>query len=581
MYIYIYMIPQLYSNCIPPLPLHRQAHTSVSNAGRRQCTPNGMSEPADKEQDDQNGSSSSGSEEEPRTKIPKTTQPTGRHYQYKKIGTLEPGEKKVNVFGVVTDFKEPFQTRGTDYCSFVTLVDDTSPTSGIKCTLFSKSPDKLPQIKQVGDIVCLHRVNSHKRDDALFLEGSSFSSSMCFDGKLGAQLSPRTGSVLYTCGAVEKEMVRQLRVWALKRERASFSRKLESVVPNCCFDLACQVVAVSDCRPQCEAIVLTVWDGTKFPLKTRRVDFSLLRASMSPHLLCAAGGLTEQVVIYKKTCFESAVGLQPGEIIQLHNLHSSGLPSQSTASSSSVPTVELCLTDDKPGRVITLSKQSPDYLEVKAELERAGGDKTIVTTFPAVLTNDVTAITATSHSHVNFVSLASIRSCSKVGLKFRSRVRVQGVSPTIVEEFVRKRCTSCEHLSDTSSNADMTSCPECNTSSWNYVFFFKLLLEDSSGFLEAYASDNNAISLLGNLQPVNPHSNPATRYQILSRLYFLTGGNDPLLTRMSSTLPRPWLDCCLLSYQHSSTDSATPKLSYHIFDTTLACDAREGGLVPS
>ncbi len=550
-------------------PCYRNPQTSSSDNARQQRE---SSDVPTVEDMDENGCPSATEEGmgEPKAKKLKMDA-TGRRYEYKKIGTLQPGDKKVNVFGVVVDFKEPFQTRGRDFCSFVSLVDDTSPTSGIKCTIFNQSREKLPQVKQVGDIVCVHRVNVHKRDETLFLEGAAFTSAMCFDGKLGAAGSPRTGSISYTCGTVEKEAVRQLRVWALRRERAAFGRQLESVVPNCYFDLACQVVAVTDCRPACDAVILTVWDGTRFPLKARQVDFSYLKSSVSPQLLHVAGGLAEHVVIYKRASLETAKELRLGEIVQLQNLHSSIQQTSTTVSSDSI--VELCLSVNNPGSVVVLPNHSPEYLDLRAEIGKASGDKALLTSrLPDSTPGEVGTTTTTRHSDVRFVSLASIRSCTKVPLKFRARVKVLGISPSIVEEFVRRSCTSCGCLSCISPDSEEDSCLECNTSSWEYVFAFKLLLEDCSGKLTAYASDADAIKILGGLQPTNLHSDLDVRYQVLERLYFLTGGNDPFPSNISALLPRPWMDCCLLSYLHSSQEGEASHVCYRIFDTTLNCD---------
>ena len=58
----------------------------------------------------------------------------------------------VNVCGVVKFFKPPYLSKGTDYCSVVTIVDQTNVK--LTCMLFSRDYDTLPSVYKVGDIVC-------------------------------------------------------------------------------------------------------------------------------------------------------------------------------------------------------------------------------------------------------------------------------------------------------------------------------------------------------------------------------------------------------------------------------------------
>ena len=67
-------------------------------------------------------------------------------------------QSTANVFGVVKYFKKPFQTRRSDYCSSLSLVDPSMP-SGFKCVLFTKHKNGLPSIHAVGDIVCFRHLN--------------------------------------------------------------------------------------------------------------------------------------------------------------------------------------------------------------------------------------------------------------------------------------------------------------------------------------------------------------------------------------------------------------------------------------
>ncbi|XP_066218685.1 protection of telomeres protein 1 isoform X2 [Saccopteryx leptura] len=76
-------------------------------------------------------------------------------YTYTRLDELK-GGMIVNVYGVVKFFKPPYLSRGTDYCSVVTLVDQTNVK--LTCLLFSGNYESLPIIYKSGDIVRFHRL---------------------------------------------------------------------------------------------------------------------------------------------------------------------------------------------------------------------------------------------------------------------------------------------------------------------------------------------------------------------------------------------------------------------------------------
>ncbi|XP_066118313.1 protection of telomeres protein 1 isoform X2 [Saccopteryx bilineata] len=76
-------------------------------------------------------------------------------YTYTRLDELK-GGMIVNVYGVVKFFKPPYLSKGTDYCSVVTLVDQTNVK--LTCLLFSGNYESLPIIYKSGDIVRFHRL---------------------------------------------------------------------------------------------------------------------------------------------------------------------------------------------------------------------------------------------------------------------------------------------------------------------------------------------------------------------------------------------------------------------------------------
>lgn len=93
-------------------------------------------------------------------------------YTYTELANLR-DQLTANVLGVVKYFKKPFQTRRSDYCSSLCLVDPTLP-SGFKCVLFTKHKNNLPSIHAVGEIVCFRHLSIGKYNREL--QGSNNSS---------------------------------------------------------------------------------------------------------------------------------------------------------------------------------------------------------------------------------------------------------------------------------------------------------------------------------------------------------------------------------------------------------------------
>ena len=503
---------------------------------------------------------------------------TGRNYEYKKIADLKVNDKKMNMFGVVTDFKPPFQTRGADYCCFVTIADESCPDAGIKCVLFNQSQDKLPQVKSVGDILCLHRVNITERNSSPSVEGTPFSSYLCFDGKPNSKLKPRTGSFSYTFMSQDKARVKELRQWAAEREKnksSSSTCTLQSVIPDTSFDLTCQVISVTPCQPQCCASVLTVWDGTKFPLRNRKIDVSAYRAVSHPELQHAAGLLAENVVVYDERSIDAATFIKLGQFVGIQNVKAVTLQNGGDSSSA---LVELCVPRECSNGnccVKVLAESDPNVLKLKEELKK------IVNKPLADCESSTLSVTTTLHPTVPLMSLDRIHSWGAVPSKFRCRVSVSAISPSSVEEMVKLTCPSCGLVAPIPHNLESGTsripCPECNEldltdpndrPALRYAYLFKLMIQDNTGELVVYVSEEDAVTFLPGLPPANLYRDQELRYKLLNRLYYLTGGNSPF-TAQPSTRPRPWVECCILSYHHKPQSHSSSVLYYRIFDTIL------------
>ncbi|XP_053878877.1 protection of telomeres protein 1 isoform X3 [Malaclemys terrapin pileata] len=81
--------------------------------------------------------------------------PVAPKYTYTPLNHLKDGTI-VNLYGAVKFFKPPYISKGTDYCSVVTIVDQSNVK--LTCTLFNGNLDALPKIYKIGDIVRFHRI---------------------------------------------------------------------------------------------------------------------------------------------------------------------------------------------------------------------------------------------------------------------------------------------------------------------------------------------------------------------------------------------------------------------------------------
>ncbi|XP_077629404.1 protection of telomeres protein 1 isoform X2 [Crocuta crocuta] len=166
------------------------------------------------------------------------------HYIYTPLNQLK-GGTIVNVYGVVKFFKPPYLSKGTDYCSVVTIVDQTNVK--LTCLLFSGNYEALPIIYKNGDIVRFHRLKIQVyKKETQGITSSGFAS-LTFEGTLGAPIIPRTSSKYFNFTAEDHRMVEALRVWASTHISPSSTLvKLCDVQPLQYFDLTCQLLGKAE-----------------------------------------------------------------------------------------------------------------------------------------------------------------------------------------------------------------------------------------------------------------------------------------------------------------------------------------------
>ncbi|XP_037624158.1 protection of telomeres protein 1 [Sebastes umbrosus] len=237
-------------------------------------------------------------------------------YTYVRLGDLK-DKAVVNVYGVVVFFKQPFKSRGTDFCSSLKITDQSNQKIG--CTIFCERLEDHPQIFQVGDIVRLHRVKAQFFNNSMTLVNTHGFSVVTFDGAEGGSMEPRTSSRSFHFDQEDRRTVEDLRSWAASEALLPSGPPvpLSAVQPKAYFDLTCQLLAKAPIDTTCT--LLRVWDGT-------RCDHTLLKVIVEPNVTEGPSSFSEEreslianILVYDNHV-ESARQLKPGDFLRIFNL---------------------------------------------------------------------------------------------------------------------------------------------------------------------------------------------------------------------------------------------------------------------
>ena len=496
-------------------------------------------------------SSSSSCDDLEVTWSPKKASPT--RYEYSKLADLQPGLKKVNIIAVVKEFEKPRNTRGNDFFSSMTLVDESNPHVGVRCSVFQSSKERLPCLKREGDIVCLHRVNTNEHRNEMRIEGPKFSSSLRFSSNVGRKIKPCTGSVSYTFTSVERQRVRELRKWLLKEKRSRNAKKMESIANNQMFDLLCQVVCISYSLP-IHQTTLSVWDGTICPLTFK--SQTLENADVSSSLMASVGPELQQQITFQGK-LSSQVKIKPGSYVFITNIEASSQDGSGIA--------ELRVTRDISKCIDIISVREYGHSELKDQLECALAAQSVVTSTP--------------HDDLVLSTLEKVQNSQALDgpCKFYCKAKLVCVLTPCVEDMVRLHCEQCglfetvtKSSSIDTSGISTVPCPDCHEAGqWlpescppTCMYLVQLLLRDNTASLVVHVPHAEAIKLFHRLQPTNFYRYQTKRYELMKMLYKLSGGNPPF-SQQCSQRARPWIACCLLKVVEGK------KAYYCVFDTCL------------
>ncbi|XP_006008350.1 protection of telomeres protein 1 isoform X1 [Latimeria chalumnae] len=389
-------------------------------------------------------------------------------YTYTPLNKLKEGTI-VCVYGVVKFFKAPYRSKGTDYCSVVTIMDQSNKR--VTCTLFSGDEDTLPKIYKAGDIVRFHRLKIQAfRNEIQGITSMGFSA-LTFDGTVGAPIIPRTSSKSYNFTSEEHKIVEELRSWAATN--LSFSTatvKLRDVQPMQFFDLTCQLVAKAPVDRS--SVVLKVWDGTKCLYPAWKAFVGQAAVKGDPALIYQLQNLTVDILVYDNH-IDVAKSLKPGAYLQIYNLHSK--PHSTSQQIRDKSTSDLHLEFHLHGGtsfgrgIRVLSQNSEDVKELQRSLESVdvhefqyledmalGGEDDFLKERPyqgeklhVILERcqQKSATVLTAHQHVQFSSLDAVLKHTAPH-KFCIRAKIKTYVPQNLFQCVKLYCPKCHSLQE-------------------------------------------------------------------------------------------------------------------------------------
>ncbi|XP_069927385.1 protection of telomeres protein 1 isoform X11 [Oryctolagus cuniculus] len=347
------------------------------------------------------------------------------HYIYTPLNQLK-GGTIVNVYGVVKFFKPPYLSKGTDYCSVVTIVDQTNVK--LTCLLFSGNYEALPKIYKIGDIVRFHRLKIQEyKKETQGITSSGFAS-LTFEGTLGAPVIPRTSSKYFNFSTKDHKMVEALRVWASSHlSPSSALLKLCDVQPMQYFDLTCQLLGKAEV------------DGASFLLKIGSFlrIYSLHTKLQSVHSESQATLLCLEFHLHGGTSYGRGITVLPesnSDVDQLKKaLESADLTSQHSD--------RFCQSEHED------SFPTPSTMVNGIDLRRSYSGSGSVSLYEVERCQQLSATILTDHQYLEKTPLCAILK-QKTPKQYRIRAKLRSYKPKSLYQSVKLHCPKCHSLQE-------------------------------------------------------------------------------------------------------------------------------------
>ncbi|XP_010001691.1 PREDICTED: protection of telomeres protein 1 [Chaetura pelagica] len=406
-------------------------------------------------------------------------------YVYTPLDHLKDGTI-VNLYGIVKFFKPPYVSKGTDYCSVVTLVDPSSVK--LTCTLFNGNLNSLPKIYKVGDIVRFHRIKIREYNGQMQGVTSAGFASLTFDGTVGAPVVPRTSSKVFTFMDEEQKIIEELRVWAASNlSICGPAAKLSGVQPMLFFDLTCQLIGKA--KVDGSSFLLKVWDGTKCPYPTWKVPVEARDLEGEKLLLHQLRNLAVDILVYDNHV-QLAKSLKIGSFLRIYSIHTKQVSADKDGSR-----IEFHLHGGTCyGRGIgVLPESNPDVKELKEFLEsveladsqhmESMSSVELDSTFNNITDlelhlqrcQELSVTVLTDHQDLSNTELKTILN-STAPQQFRIRAKLRTYKPQKLHQSIKLHCSKCNSLTEIPDGDDfdcilqgsaMTSPnPELHNTSW-------------------------------------------------------------------------------------------------------------------
>ncbi|XP_065411611.1 protection of telomeres protein 1 isoform X4 [Chrysemys picta bellii] len=390
--------------------------------------------------------------------------PVAPKYTYTPLNHLKDGTI-VNLYGAVKFFKPPYISKGTDYCSVVTIVDQSNVK--LTCTLFNGNLDALPKIYKIGDIVRFHRIKIREYNKQMQgITGIGFAS-LTFDGTVGAPIVPRTSSKSYSFTEEEQKTIEELRTWAASNlSVCGPTAKLSDVQPMLFFDLTCQLVGKAEVDGS--SFLLKVWDGTKCPHPSWKVLVEESDLEGDKVLIHQLRNLIVDILVYDNHV-KLAKSLKVGSFLRIYSLHTK---QASAENQPEVSYVEFHLHGGTCyGRGIrVLPENNPDVKELKAFMdsvnltESQNVESMSSMELDGIFSNlsyqsysqrcqQLSVTVLTDHQHLDDTALNTILN-SSVPQQYRIRAKLRTFKPQKLYQSVKLYCSKCNSLQEVPDGDD-------------------------------------------------------------------------------------------------------------------------------
>nr|ACJ49160.1 protection of telomeres 1 protein [Helianthus argophyllus] len=440
--------------------------------------------------------------------------------------------QKVNLIGVITEIGISKQSRGTDCCCTIKIVDESNASSGISVNFFAENFEKLPHVESAGDIIQLVRVvmKSH-RSGVNVLFDKKFSSFAIYEGREGSKFSPYQVSSKFHGRDQDKKFIAGLRKWTVSHRPETASNdflSLKDIKQGNQSTLICKVLHV--CEVKDGEWLLFVWDGTDAPpvnIHTKLdeefdnpLPLQLESIPLSRNVLCKFPTVGTVLRMTNGNCNEK-LGLhllKPGKWVQFKNINFEvryGLWCGILLSKS-----KFSFLPDDDDHAIHCRRTYEEQAESK-------WDRKPFTCLPWP-----SKVTDTDHQDVPFVTLMDVLTYPEVIAKFRCVVRVVATLPGHPRDFKAP----------------------CGT------YRIRLTLEDPTARIHAYIYAEDGVKFFWGYPSIDA----------MIKKHNALLGVEETDDADSDEKPRnpPWVECCLCSYNIDETD-VWGSIRYRIFDTTL------------